>query len=436
MENIIKEKQLFAKNTLMVLLEKVPFFAMSIGMGLLSVKAQAQIGALNTSDANFTGIERFALGFYALFTYIWKAIVPAGLTNFYPYPLKSGDALPAIYYVFPFLILGLAGAVVWFGRKNKIVSFGSAFFVVNLLLLLQFIAVGGAIVSDRYSYIPYLGLFLIAGWFVSQYFERKETAGTGKIVLGVVVAYSLVLGGVANARAKTWYDSVTLWKDNIDKYSYSPTGYFYLGQEYYTRYEKSTNPQEQQMLGDSAMYYFNQSVAHKPDYLEPTVCIGDYQRAHGQTQAAKATYLKAQAINPKNEAPYQGLGVVYAILQQYDSSEYNFRKALSIKPNAEAESNLANLFNIEGKNDSSLAHYAKSIAMNPDSYIPYMNRAKIYVAMSRWKEAIGDYDHAIAIRPETGEPYFRRATCYAQLGDQAKAKADMDQAKARGFNGQ
>lgn len=417
-----------------LILEKIPFFALSLLFGILSINAQKDIGALTTESVEFSGIERFALGFYALLTYIWKAVVPAGLTNFYSYPLKEHGSLPVMYYLCSVAIAAL-GFVIWkYGRKNRMVILAAGFFVVNLLLLLQFIPVGGTIFSDRYSYIPYLGLFLMAGWFVSNYFEKQETTGTGKMLLGGVVVYALVLGVVSNARAKDWYDSVTLWKDNIEKRPESPVGYFYLGQEYYSRFESATNPQEQKSNGDSAFYYFNQSVAHKPDYINPIVCIGEYQRATNQVDAAKQTYLRALQIAPKNESVYLGLGVVYAIKQQYDSSEYAFKKALSLKAYfPEGHANIANFYYITGKADSALAHYAIAISQNPDAYIPYMNRAKIYMNQGKWKEAITDYNKAIQIKPENGEPYYNRGYSYGQLGNQAEAKQDIDHAKALGF---
>ena len=139
-------------------------------------------------------------------------------------------------------------------------------------------------------------------------------------------------------------------------------------------------------------------------------------------------------IDPKNESIYLGLGVVYAIRQQYDSSEIAFRKAVSLKAYfPEGQSNFANFFTITGKTDSALAHYAIAISQNPDAYIPYMNRGKIYVSLKKWKEAIADYDKAILIRPENGEPYYQRGTCYAQLGNQTQANQDIARAKALGF---
>ncbi len=414
--------------------EKIPHFGLSVLFGVLSVIAQKNIGAM-TLDAHFNPLERFALGCYALCNYLWKAIVPAGLSNFYPYPLKVNDSLPAGYYVYPLIIIGLAVAVFVYARKNRAVIFGLGFFLINIVLLLQFIPVGGAIISDRYGYIPYLGLFFIAGWFISEYFEGTEKIQTGKILLGIITGYSLVLGFVTNERCKDWYDSVTLWKDDIEKHPEAPVGYFYLGQEYFTRYELATNATELKMLGDSSMYCFNQSVQRKPDYINPIICIAEMQRKNNQIEEAKKTYHQALKINDKNESIYLGLGVVYAIQKQYDSADYAFKKAIAIKPFLpEGYSNYANFLDLEGKVDSAVIMFGVAISQNPDAYIPYLNRGRIYYRQQKYDIAIKDLNKALDINHESGETYYMRALTYSKMGNKAQALLDVAKAKSYGFN--
>lgn len=415
-----------------LIIEKVPLFLCALAFGLISIYAQKDVGALGTLDVSFKPWERFALGCYALVTYIWKALVPVGLTNFYPYPLKVNDALPAVFYLYPLLVIAGIFALVKYQRHNRLLVLCVSFFVINLLLLLQFMPVGGAIMSDRYTYIPYVGIFLLAGTAVAWLIEeKKKPAG---LVLGAAVALSLVYGYMTSERNKDWYDSVTLWQSAIEKNPESPIGYFYLGQEYYTRFEGSLTAQERQRNGDSAYYYFLKSVEHKPDYTNPIICIGEYQRSTGQIDAAKATYLKALSIKNDLESAYLGLGVVYSIKGQYDSAGPMFRKALSLKKYfPEGYSNYANFLDITGKTDSSLIMYEKSISQNPDAYIPHMNRGRLYLRLNQGARALEDYAHASMLKPENPEPYYMQAQCYAQMGKKAEALKMVEQAKQHGY---
>ncbi len=416
-----------------LILEKVPHFGLSLLFGILSIIAQKDVGALASLDASFNPLERFALGCYALVTYLWKAVVPVGLSNFYPYPLKINDSLPAGYYVYPAIIIALA-LVIWkFARHNKAVIFGAGFFVINILLLLQFLPVGGAIISDRYGYIPYLGLFFILGWFVSEYFEDSAKAGTGKVLLGATLAYCLILGFASNNRCKDWYNAITLWQDDIEKHPEAPVGYFYLGQEYFTRYEEATNANKKKVMADSAMINFNMSIARKPDYINPVICVAELQRNFGMIDSAKNTYMRAMKIKDNNESVYLGLAVIYSIKQQYDSAQYCFRKGLQIKPFApEGHSNYANYFDIVGKLDSSLKEYAISIEQNPDAYIPYMNRGRIYQRLNKLPEAMKDFNMAAERSSESGDVYLSRSKCFLAMGNKAEALKDAQKAASLG----
>jgi tetratricopeptide (TPR) repeat protein len=417
-----------------LLIEKLPHFGLALLFGILSVSAQKATGAMDALDVTYKPLERLDLGCYALCTYLWKAVIPEGLSNYYPYPAKVGDVLPVYYNLFIAIVLGLSFIVWRYGRKNRALVFGIGFFAINIFLLLQFIPVGNAIVSDRYGYIPYLGLFFIAGWFVSELFQQKVTVQKGKIALAVVVAFSLAMGYLTSERCQDWYSSITIWKDDVAKHPESPLGYSYLGQEYLALYEKATNASDRRRLGDSSMYCFHMSLLKKPDFITPLISIANMQRINGQTDSARKNYLQAMALNSKNDQVYEGLGIIYSMNQQYDSAGYCFRKAIEIRPlMAEGYCNFANLLDITGKTDSSLAIYAKAISLDPDAYMPYLNMGRLFFKQKKYDDAIKNLDKSIERNAEYGETYYLRAVCHAANGNKALALQDVDKAKALGY---
>ena len=424
------------KWSLKLLIEKIPHFALALLFGLLSVEAQKKIGALGSLDVSFTPLEHIALGGYALCTYLWKAFVPMGLSNFYPYPLKENGSLPGIYYIYPVILAALIFIIWKYGRKNKVVIFGVGFFIVNIFLLLQFIPVGGAIISDRYGYIPYLGLFIMAGWLLSSYYEGKEKSSSAKLAVGISLCYCLCLGFTTNERNKDWRDSLSIWNDDREKHPEAPVAYFYLGQEYDNRYEAATEPKEKKNYLDSTLFNYVTAIQHKPDYLNAIICLAELQRTIGQLNEAKANYNVAMKLDAKNENVYLGLGIVYAIKNQFDSAAWAFQTALKLKPiYPEAHSNYANFFDITGHIDSALAQYAISISQNPDAIIPYMNRAKIFLKTSRFNDAIADYTKVIQLKPDMGEAYYFRSRAYAFKNNKQLALQDVEKAKSLGYAG-
>jgi len=195
----------------LLLIDKILPFAFAIAAGIRSVMDQRTFGALLTQNVNYNFIERIALGGYAFITYLWKAVVPVQLCCFYPYPPKVDGAIAFSYYLYPLAAIVLLALLVWaFVRKKNAIVFGGMFFLVNIILLLQFIPVGGAILADRYTYIPYLGLFFMLGWYISGFFEPGANKQTGYAALVVVAGYSLYLGYLSNERCKGWYDTSSL----------------------------------------------------------------------------------------------------------------------------------------------------------------------------------------------------------------------------------
>ncbi len=323
------------------------------------------------------------------------------------------------------------------GVKNKMVIFGLGFFIVNIFLLLQFIPVGGAVISDRYGYIPYLGLFVMTGSLVSYYYDGKEKSATGKLAIGISICYCLALGFATNERCKDWRDSLSLWNDDREKHPEAPVAYYYLGLEYSNRYDAATDPKEKKNYLDSCLYYYVTAIQHKPDYLNAIICLIELQRSIGQVNEAKANYLLALKQDNKNDNVYLGLGVVYSIKRQFDSAHWAFQSALRIRPvNPEGHSNYANFFDMSGRLDSALGtEYAIAIAQNPNAMIPYMNRAKIYLKTGKFDESIADYTKAIQLVPTMGDAYYMRSHCYAFKGNKQLALQDVEKARSLGFAG-
>ena len=104
--------------------------------------------------------------------YFLKMILPVNLVPFYAMP-TLGATLPVIYYLSPLFFI-LVGILCFRTMKNSIVPlFGFSFYFINLILILQFFIVGSAIIADRYTYIPYIGLFYIIGWLLSEWKKRS-----------------------------------------------------------------------------------------------------------------------------------------------------------------------------------------------------------------------------------------------------------------------
>jgi len=418
--------------------DKILPYVIAIIFGLKSIHDQKLFGALGTQNEHYNFFERIALGSYALITYTWKAILPWNLSCFYPYPTKVNGALPSEYYLYVLTVLVLLALLVWaFLRKKKIIVFGAMFFLVNIALLLQFIPVGGAILADRYTYIPYLGLFFIAGWAVSEFFEPAGNKKIGYAVVGIAGIYSLYLGYLSNERCQVWYDTASLWRDEIEQQPTTPNAYNNLGFEYFNRFNESVNMEDRKRYYDSAYLLLNKSISLQKDFANPYISLGELERSTGQFPEAKKNYYKAISLHDKTETPnaYLGLAIIYAISNKWDSSDICFRLALKDKPYfPEAVGNYGNFLDMTGRTDEAIKEYGVAIAQNPDMYAPHLNRARALMRQKKLDEALSDFNRALELNPQMGEIYYFRGMCYAAKGNNAQAQQDVQKSKALGYN--
>jgi len=419
-----------------LLLEKIPHFVIAIGFGLRSVSDQHDYGAMDTLGVTYNIMDRFLFGSYALVTYLWKAIAPVNLCCFYPYPDKVGGSLPSALFIYPVLVAAIVFTVWTFGRRNRVVVFGSLFFLINIALLLQFIPVGMAIIAERYSYIPYMGLFFMIGWLVSGYFEPGTNRQTGYVVLGTCLAYSLFMGYLADERCQVWYSSNSLWSDEVQKQPDIPVGYMHLGSDYFDKYNTATNLNEKKRYFDSSYALLTKAISYQVGYGNPYFILGELYRTTGRVAEAKQSFYRGMALKKTDNdyaKAYLALGLIY-IGQNNDSAGYCFRASVRIKPDfPEAHSHFAYFYDLAGKHDSSLTEYGIAIAQNPGLFEPYVNRGMELQRLHRCGEAMKDFEKAVAINPDNGQLYYARSFCYSENGDKVLALKDVQKALSLGY---
>lgn len=383
-----------------LVMEKTPHLLISLLFGIISFSIQHGGGAMSAQKIHYSLIERIALGCFAFCTYIWKSLIPVHLCAFYPYPANASGSLPFSYYIYVIIsIAGIYGAWKYF-RKNITVTFGLSFFLITIFLLLQFIPVGEAIMADRYSYVPYTGLFFIIGWFFSELFTQNSTRSVKYIALAAAFLYTSILAYGSYNRTKVWYDATTLWTDEINKEpDRAPLAYNNLGYIYFNRKNMATDAEEKRMAADSALY-----LLHKAAELEPTLYNA-----------------------------LQGLGMLYYMRGDFETSATYFRVALGVRPIAESYSDYGNILIQLGKTDSALINYNEAVKLNGSIYLVWLNRAKLLKDLKRYDEAKSDIDRVIALDPAIGEAYYVRSYYYAAKGETALALQDIDKAISLGY---
>jgi Tfp pilus assembly protein PilF len=342
------------KFTVKTIVEKIPFLVLALILGIVAIGAQKSASALD-GIVNYTFWERISFGCYALMTYLWKLLIPMGMSCFYSYPEKVNGSYPFVYSIAPFVVLIIAFLV--FKSKNwgKDMVFGFIFFFITIALVLQFLPIGDAILADRYTYIPYIGLFFILARFINNVFENKyPKLQSLKIPLIIsITAFSVICCYLTIQRCNVWHDSISLWGDAIEKCDRAPKSFNNRGLTYFEtqQYEKA--------LSD-----FDRTILLRDDY--PDI---HYNR-----------------------------GVVYYSLKRYDEAIQDYNIALKQNPKfSKAYNNRGNVYHLLGKYNEAIADYNSSIEYNPQFGKAYCDRAGTYFTIQKYKEALADASKALEL---------------------------------------
>lgn len=372
------------------ILEKAPFMLLSLLFGVIAYIAQQSVDAMNPlTDYNI--IDRILFVIYAFVYYLISAIVPFELSAVHLYPEKTGNMLPWFYYAAP-LVLVVIGALIYKAKPfRKELIFGFLFFMINIILVVQIIPLGRSMLSERYTYVPYIGLFVIfaLGWkkFAGSNNRRNKTIFNSIAVFFILLIFTFSY--ITWNRVGVWNNSESLFRDVMKKYPRSYFGYYYTA---FALYENNSYQE--------ALPLFDRSIELYADDFDAWNNRGNVKYFMKDYEDALKDYSQAIKIFPEFSSAYHNRGSLYATIGKYPEAIADYSRALSIKP----------------------------------TYIEaYYNRGLVYNLQKDYDKAILDFSKAIELDPSLGKAYYDRGASKINMGSTDEGCSDMQQALGLGF---
>jgi tetratricopeptide (TPR) repeat protein len=401
------DKKLTFKNNL----DKIPFFLLSVVFGLVSLLSQRVIGNDLDYVTGYTLLDRFFMGAYALTFYIIRSILPFGLSAVHPLPLKPNGVLPIKYYISGLTFIGFVWILIKVFRSRadeslkKDIVYGMLFFLATISLVI-FIPVGQAVVAERYTYIPYIGLFMILGRLYVHSGQRRYsfspklrhgyTALIG--VMAVLFAYS------AYGRTALWGDTFSLFSDAISKYPEAGLAYNNRG-----------NVRKDRNDFKGALEDYNKAIE---------LNYGDAYNNRGILRTRMHDYKDAiedfdKALNSKSskEKAYYNRGIAKLNLGDFNGAVADFGKAIEIDPHYSDAYNNRGFVRYEKLEDfaGAVRDFDAAISLSPKAPDLYYNRGNAKMLAGNYESAASDYDTALQIKPDYREAYFNRGIALLNL---------------------
>lgn len=382
-----------------LLIEKAAFWVVAAIFGLIALDIQAGgnfYGLTQTVGIQkkaldlkvFSATDRLIYAGYGFMMYFVHLLYPVNLSGFYPYQENTPEAerywLGLVF--FALVALGTVASL----RRTKLVGFSVGFFFVTVLLVLQFISVGAAIMADRYTYIPYLGLFFLLAMALDKLAKQSDTLRFAAWGIAAVFA-----GGcfyLTTQQVKVWHDSGTFFGQIIksfptDHRAYTTRGRF-LGLQ--GKLDEAISDLE------NAVKYGN---------LESTTYdnLGTGYGMKGRTQDAIKMFSRAIELGPIDGNPYRNRGLAYLSTEPLKSIS-DFEKALTMKLDDAVPTR-----SLLATAQFQVGEYSKAL-----------NNINLVIDQSN---GVG----------QTGENYYKRGIIKSQLMDRNGAVTDLQKAVSLGY---
>ena len=405
-----------------VLLEKAPFFCLSMVSTVLTVLAQHGEGALPSME-RLPLRFRLINAFHSPLFYAGKMLWPLDLVPIYPFPAHS-DFLDLKYVFAPILVVGVTGVCLLLLKRGSYLLFTAwSYYLIALSPVVGVVQVGRQAAADRYTYLPSISIFLLVGMGVSWLAGRSSSV-INKVMCGVLLAMLILLAQVTIQQIKIWQDPETLWSCVVKRLPGRVLiAHNNLGQVYSNK-----------GMYDNAVVQFEKALAIDPNYAKAYNNLGLVYYAKGMFDEANAQFKNALTINPNLAEAYNNLGLVYYTKGMFDEAIVQFEKALAIDPNyANTHNNLGLVYYTKGMFDEAIAQFAKTLAINPHLAEPNNNMGLAYDAKGMFDEAIALFEKALAINPNYASTHNNIGLAYYKKGNYIVAKGHFDKALKLGY---
>lgn len=332
-----------------LLVEKIPFFILSLAACIVTFMAQQAGGAVASLErAPYAMRLLNSLAAYGL--YLGYTFFPLNLCVFYPLPTElpvfAGIAAALLLLAISYLAFRWRPQCPW-------LPVGWLWFLGTLVPVIGLVQVGEQAMADRYTYIPLIGLFIMIAWSANSLAGLRQSIRA--IGLGISLAALLLCLLLTRNQLAYWHSSIPLFTHALA------------------------------LTKDNAMAEQNLGLALS---------------LAGRSSEAIEHYKENLRLKPNNASVRYDMGVEFASLGKFDEAIFHFSELLRRGSRSEkVHNNLGVLWSLKQQLDLAIVHFKQAIQINPDYPDPYLNYALTLQKQGLVNPAITNFSKALALNP-------------------------------------
>lgn len=374
-----------------LVLEKIPMFMLSALCIFLSSLAVQRLGSV-ISTASVPMTLRIENALVSYISYIAKMIWPHNLAVYYPFP----QTLPLWQVAGAGLLLVCISFLVLLKVRSKpYLAVGWFWYIGTLVPVVGLVQAGlWPAIADRFTYVPFIGLFIIIAWGVPDLFDQWHYR---EIKLSILAAaFFATLAATTYQQVGYWRNSITLFEHALD-----------VTTNNYIAHQKLGEALKLQNKNAAAANHYLEALRIKPDMFATQLFLGMLLRDEGELNKAINHLSKALRLKPDRSEPYYELGVTLEKQGDFDGAIRHYLEALRIKPDlAKAQNNLGIILARQKKDKEAIFHFHEAIRIDSDYTDSYFNLAVMYANQKKIEKAIRYYKKALYLNPNMAQALY------------------------------
>jgi tetratricopeptide (TPR) repeat protein len=394
-----------------LLLEKVPLLLLAAASCVVTLYAQQTGGALRTLE-EYSLAVRATNSVITYCTYIGQMFWPKNLGLFYPHStdLALWPASAA------FLILAAVTVLVCSkGRSFPYLPVGWFWYLGTLVPVIGLVQVGEAARSDRYTYLPLVGLFVAGVWACTDFARRWQAQKTFATLAVLLVSICVVM---CYRQLQYWRNDIALWEHTLRACGESPAAYVQLGAAF-------------QQLEDfeRAGRLYEKALALDPNDPFALLDLGTVLLGQGKIDQAVEQYRKAVQKVPNSARHRHYYGAALAKVGRTQEAIAEQQEALRLDQNwTPAHKSLGMLFSAQDKFDEAIPHLRAAVAGGLADPLACYNLGRMLAMQGNFSQSAESLEEAISLQPRNWRLHAMLGFALHEGGRQSAAHEQYRQA--------
>jgi tetratricopeptide (TPR) repeat protein len=326
------------------------------------------------------------------------------------------------------LLLSVTLLVLKYARRLPYLAVGWFWYLITLTPVIGLVQIGLQARADRYTYIPLIGIFLMAVWGFPDILARfrYRTLAAAVAGLSVIVACAVL----------SWFQ-IGYWKSSEVLLAHA------IGVTRDNEWAHSHLAAEMLKAGrtDEAISHYNEALKIDPNYLIANISIASLYLEKDELDDAIRHFNAV--LSTADDSPYglayrysahMGLGMAMAKQKRVSEAIRHFIAASQIQPDSvHAQTFLRDALAEKARLESNIRDLEKLSQRSPDDMEILKKLSVLYSLVGEDDRSISYLMRMQRIRPDNPDVYYNLACVFSRRGNIAEAHGYLLQALEKGF---